>query len=602
MDNPNLRAILFFPRRIVWLVLTFLVMTAIIFSFQSGASSLEANKSIPPDQAEALKEKYNLDQPVWRQYIEYLSDVLRGDFGPSFVTKQPVAEMIDERLPSTLRLLGLATLAGMVLSVLIILPGVLVLWVRDKVSIPGAFLNRLGQIGVTLAAAIPAFLLGLLLLYIFSLRLRWLPVAGWADVGSGDNFNLRHAILPTLTLAALPAYLVARSVLGEIAHYRVAVEKRGLLSLHLLLRFFRDGLIQLIGMLGGALLVEAVFSLPGVGRLFLQSILSRDYPMIVGLVSSFLVWALIIRALADLVQGVDGFVQPKLHTTEAKAETPGETPTYAKVLSVIWIVFCVLLIVIPLLQGVGGLLTPEDSLYKQNLRDNLLPLGSEGADDSVYAWGTDRLGRDVRSRARYALGVDLVSSLGITAAVLIPALLGGLLAGYLAKQKKIWADVGEDVVMFPVEILTSVPGLALLAFILSIGRPGLPNLLIWLTLVFLLPRSVRMMRHWWIAALPEKAIWSRLGGIVLGVLVLGTGLAAVTQPAMGFLGLGAAPPQPDIGFMLAEGMKTMSNAPHIVLRTGQALFFAAFGWFLLADTILSKFGIHQREGWLELNR
>ena len=99
------------------------------------------------------------------------------------------------------------------------------------------------------------------------------------------------------------------------------------------------------------------------------------------------------------------------------------------------------------------------------------------------------------------------SSLIITLIVLIPALLGGLLAGYLAKQKKIWADLGEDVVMFPVEVLTSTPGLILLAFILIVTKPNLQNLLIWLTLAFLLPRSVRMVQNWWVAASPEKAIW-----------------------------------------------------------------------------------------------
>jgi ABC-type antimicrobial peptide transport system permease subunit len=139
-------------------------------------------------------------------------------------------------------------------------------------------------------------------------------------------------------------------------------------------------------------------------------------------------------------------------------------------------------------------------------------------------------------------------------------------------------------------------------FILAIMGPGLGNLLIWLTLAFLLPRSVRMVRNWWIAVLPERAVWLRLAGIALGVLVLGTGLAVITQPALGFLGLGVVPPQPDIGGMLSEGRQYITAASPVVLRSGQALFFAAFGWFILADTLFSKFGIHKREAWLELNR
>ena len=111
-----------------------------------------------------------------------------------------------------------------------------------------------------------------------------------------------------------------------------------------------------------------------------------------------------------------------------------------------------------------------------------------------------------------------------------------------------------------------------------------------------------MVRNCWVAASPKKALWLRLLGIALGVLVLGTGLAVVTQPVAGFLGLGAQPPRPDLGAMLSEGLRYMVVAPYAVLRPAQALLFAAFGWFLLADTLLSRFGIYKREAWLELNR
>lgn len=608
MDNPKLRATLFFPRRLVWLILTFLVMTVVIFAFARAGASDPARMlgpNVPPEQAENLRRQLGLGQPMWRQYARYLGGTLQGKFGPSMRTGQPVKEEIDDRLPSTLRLLGLATLLGMALSVLIILVGVLVLALRDKVPILGAILQRLGQMGVALGVAMPVFILGLFLLYLFALKLRWFPVAGWADLGSGRTFSLKHAVLPVLTLAILPACLVARSVVGEIAHYRAtAAENRSTLLLHAVLSFFGHGLIQAIGMLGGALVVELVFSLPGVGRLFVESIMARDYPLVLGLVTSFLVWALLLRALSDLVQGIDGFVLLKLKTaeSEAAAPTPAERPSYSKALGLVWIAFCLLLVVVPLLQGAAGFLASRDRLMEQSLADRLLPPGSESAEGFTYAWGTDALGRDIRSRARYALGLDLGSSLLVALAMLVPALLGGLLTGYLAKRETIWADLLDDLVMFPAEVLTSLPGLILLAFILATTGPGLKNLLIWLALAFLLPRGVRMVRNGWVAASPEKALWLRLVGIAIGVLVLSTGLAVITQPAVGLLGLGVQPPQPDVGAMLGEGLRSMRMAPHAVLRPGQALLFAAFGWFLLADTLLSRFGIHKREAWLELNR
>jgi len=566
VDNPKLRVALFFPRRIVWLILTFLVMTAIIAAFMRAATGNPAQM-----------------------------------LSPSMRTGQPVQGEIGSRLPLTLRLLGLATLIGMALSVLIILVGVLVLWLRGKVPILGAILQRLGQMGVSLGIAMPAFILGLFLLYFFALKLHWFPVAGRA---SERAFDLGHPVLPVFTLAILPACLVARSVLGEIAHYWVsAVENRSGLFLHAVLSFFGHGLIQAIGMLGGALFVELVFALPGVGRLFVQSIFARDYPLVLGLVRAFLIWALVLRALADLVQGIDGFVLIKLEAVESEATVPTsiERPAYAKVLGFVWIAFCLLLVVVPLLQGVGGFLVGRDRIMEPSPADRFLPPGSESADGFTYAWGTDALGRDIRSRTRYALGLDLGSSLLIALVVLIPTLLGGLLAGYLAKRRTIWADLLDDLVMFPVEVLTSLPGLILLAFILATIGPGLRNLLVGLALAFILPRGVRMVRNGWVAASPKKALWLRLVGIALGVLLFGTGLSVVTQAAIGFLGLGVQPPQPDLGAMLSEGMRYMMVAPH-TLRPAQTLFFAAFGWFLLADTLLSKFGIYKREAWLELNR
>lgn len=602
MDNPKLRAALFFLRRIVWLILTFLVMMTVIFAFmQSGSGDLadRLGQHFPPEQVEYLMRRYGLDQPLWKQYLQWMRGVLQGDFGHSFVrTHLPVRQMIADGLPSTLRLLGLSILVGMALSVLIILAGIPVLGLRDKVPILGVVLQRLGQMGMSFGIAIPTFILGLFLMYLFALKLRWFPVAGWG----GD---LKHAVLPALTLAILPAYLVARSVLGEITHYRTAaVESRSALLLHAVLSFFGHGLIQAIGMLGGALVVEWVFGLPGVGFLFMKSILTRDYPVMLGLVISFLVWALVLRALADLVQGIDAFVLLKLEAIEPEVAKPtsAEKPSYAQVLGFVWIAFCLLLVIVPLLQGIGGFLTDRDRSLKVSPADHLLPPGSESADGFTYAWGTDGLGRDIRGRARYALGLDLGSSLLVALAVLIPALPGGLLAGYLAKRGTIWADLLDDLGMFPVEVLTSLPGLILLGFILAISRPGLGNLLIWLALIFLLPRGARMVRNCWIAASPEKAPWLRLVGIALGVLILSTGLAVVTQSVVGFLGLGIQPPTPDLGAMVSDGLRYVRAAPHTVLRPAQALLFAAFGWFLLADTLLSRFGIYKREAWLELNR
>ena len=608
MKSQVLRAILFFPRRVVWFILALLVVTALIFAFWRGAAS-DPTRLLGPDapreQMETLRRELGLDQPVWEQYPRYIGRVLQGDFGLSVRSRRPVVEDIGERLPSTLRLLGLSIPTGIVLSLLIILIGTFALRVRDRAPVLGAILQRLGQVGVAAGAALPVFLLGLFLLILFAFRLEWLPMGGWDDPRSGRSFELDHAVLPVLTLAILPACLVARSVLGEIVRFRSRPSgSRGAQRMHAVLSFFEHGLIQVIGMLGGVLLVESVFALPGIGRLFVGAIQGRDFFLMHGLVYLFLALAVVLRALAGLVHGADGFVRAKLRAgePEAAAPTPVERPGYVKALGWLWVVFCLLLVIVPFAQGIGGYLTAGDRVLTTSPGDANLPPGSESVDGFTYRWGTDALGRDVCSRALYALGVDLGSSLLLVLAVLISALLGGLLTGYLARRGAIWADLLDDLLMFPVDVVTTLPGLILLAFVLAITGPGLLNLLVWLSLIYVLPRCVRIVRDWWVAASPKGGVWLRLVGVVLGIVVFGTGLAAVTQPVFGFLGLGVQPPTPDLGTILAEGVRQVRTVPDVVLRPGWAFLSAALGCFLLADTLLSKSGIHTRKAWLELNR
>jgi peptide/nickel transport system permease protein len=608
MHAVQLRAILFFPRRLAWLVLTFLVTTSLLFALTRGAAGDPAQTLGPgatPEQVEALRQRLGWDQPVSKQYTGYLGRILRGDFGPSLRTGRPVVEEIRERLPSTLRLLGLSIPVGIVLSLLIMAAGALVLWIRERSAAVGAPLQRLGQMGVTLGTATPVFLLGLFLVTVFTLRLRWLPALGWADVASGRSFELRHAILPALTLAVLPACLVTRSVLGDMVHlHSRSPISRGFLVPHAILVFLGKGFIQAIGMVGGVLFVETIFALPGVGRLFVQAAVMQDYALFLGLANVFLVMALLLRALADLLQGIDAFVVRKLEEVELSppAQTAAEGPSYARWLAWAWLAACVLLVLVPFAQGMVGFLGGRDEAMATSVAERNLPPGSESADGTTHVWGTDALGRDIQSRARHAQGLGLGSSLLVVLLVLLPALLGGLLTGFLITRRAIWADLAVDVLMFPVEVLTAMPGVVLLAFILSVTGPDLQTLLIWLGLAFLLPRCVRMVQGWWVDGARYRSPWFRLAGIVLGVLILGTGLAVLTQWALGFLGLGIRPPQPDLGAMLAEGLKVVQMAPHLVSRPGGAALSAAFGWFLLADTLLSRFGVFRREAWLELNR
>ncbi len=385
------RAVLWFPRRLVWLGLAFLAMT-IILSILKGMAPAAAGR--------------------------------------------PAGAEIAPRLPVTGRLLGLATGLGIFFAAVIVLVGVLVFWLRRQVLPLGAALQRLGQTGVALGIAIPLFVLAVYLLDSLVIKARLFPLGGAAPPAGGAP-GLKGIFLPALALSILPACLVARSVLGEIACYWGA--PAGLLSLHVLLRFFRDGLIQAIGMLGGVLIVETVFMLPGVGALLVQATMMRDYGLLFDLARSFLLWSVLLRALADGLQGVDGFIQ-----LESRAAPPSVEPSLPRWLAWGWLAFCLLLIAIPLAQGVGGLLQGTEAVVRQNITEFNLPPGSESATGAVYRWGTDMLGRDIYHRARYAQGALILSSLLVMLIVLIPAMIGGGLAGSLAGRETWWADLLDD--------------------------------------------------------------------------------------------------------------------------------------------------------------
>jgi ABC-type dipeptide/oligopeptide/nickel transport system permease subunit len=144
--------------------------------------------------------------------------------------------------------------------------------------------------------------------------------------------------------------------------------------------------------------------------------------------------------------------------------------------------------------------------------------------------------------------------------------------------------------------------LVLLALVLALGEHSLLGLLVWLGLAFLLPRCVRMVRSAWASGLSHTGLWLRLAGVFVGTLAFAVGLAVVVQSALGFLGLGVPLPTPELGGMFAEGLPSFFTSPQTVLRPGLLLISAGVGWFLLADTVLSRCGVHTRGTWTAPNR
>jgi peptide/nickel transport system permease protein len=238
-----------------------------------------------PQALEALRRELGLDCPIFEQFLRWLPRLLQGDFGRSLRSHQPVLEAIRERLPVTIELTALA----MVISLSIALPAGVISALRRNSALD-VFSTIVALIGVS----IPNFFLGILLIVAFAQELNWLPSSGYVSPLHSLTFNLKTMVLPALTLGTGLAAIVMRmtqSSLLEVLRqeYVLTARAKGLAEVGIILRHaLKNALIplttilglQMGTLLGGAVLTETIFALPGLGRLVVDSIFARDFPMV----------------------------------------------------------------------------------------------------------------------------------------------------------------------------------------------------------------------------------------------------------------------------------------------------------------------------------
>lgn len=251
-----------------------------------------------------LRAQMGLDQPLWTQFLLFAGRTLHGDFGTSIALRVPVTAVIAERLPATLMLTALAT----VLAVGIAVPLAFVAATQAG-RWPDYLIRAAFQVGLSS----PIFYVGLLLLTVFAAGLRWFPVGGYGDGVAG---HLYHLLLPALTLALSFSAVIMRNLRAAIlevlqAEFVDFARSKGLSRRVVLFRHvFRPALLStvtLVGLqvgalLGGAVITESVFAVPGVGRLMVDSIFARDYPMIQALTLVLAVIVSLAFLVTDLVQ------------------------------------------------------------------------------------------------------------------------------------------------------------------------------------------------------------------------------------------------------------------------------------------------------------
>ncbi|MEM6852506.1 MAG: ABC transporter permease subunit, partial [Pseudomonadota bacterium] len=267
------------------------------------------DRNLIPEIEENLRAKYGLDDPLPVQFVSYLGDVLQGDFGPSFKYKDfTVSQLIADGAPVSF------TLGASALLLAIGVGGVLGTFAALHQNKPGDY----GVMAVAMAGiCVPTFVTAPLLTLLFGVSLGWLPVAGW---GNGD---VRHLILPVVTLALPQIAVVARLMRGSMievmrANFIRTARAKGLSSTEIVWRHaLRAAALPLVSYVGpaaaalltGSLVVEQIFGLPGVGRYFVIGALNRDYTLVMGVV---ILYATLIIALNMLADVAYGWLDPKV--------------------------------------------------------------------------------------------------------------------------------------------------------------------------------------------------------------------------------------------------------------------------------------------------
>ena len=277
------------------------VVTATFFLVHAAPGGpFSADKAVPPEVIEALEAQYKLDQPVWRQYISYLGDILSGDFGPSF--KYPgrsVNELIMAGIPITAELAFYAMLVALGLGVL---SGV------GAAMRPNTLQDYAPMTLAMIGICMPSFLLGPLLVLVFGIELEMVPVSGWGDI-PGDK------ILPSITLGTGYAAYIARLSRGGMLEIlsqdfiRTARAKGLSESTVIIKHALKGGLIPVIaflgpafaGLLAGSFVVETIFQIPGIGRFYVQAAFNRDYTLILGMTIFLSTLIIIFNLISDLI-------------------------------------------------------------------------------------------------------------------------------------------------------------------------------------------------------------------------------------------------------------------------------------------------------------
>jgi peptide/nickel transport system permease protein len=310
--------IVYVLRRLLSTIPVMLIVAVLVFLMlrltPNDPAAIIAGDNASSEQVDEIRKRLGLDQPILTQFYIWSTRTLQGDLGESFFFKKQVAELIIDRVEPTVSL----ALVTLVLAVLIAVPlGTLAAYRH------GGWLDSIVMGFSVLGFSVPVFVVGYLLIYVFAIELNWLPVQGYQRIGLGVGGWLLRLILPALTLSVIYIALIARitrtSVLEVMNEdYIRTARAKGQTELNVLMRHALANaavpIVTVIGigvalLIGGVVVTESVFTIPGVGRLTVDAVLSRDYPTIQAIILLFSFIYVLINLAVDIAYT---FLDPRI--------------------------------------------------------------------------------------------------------------------------------------------------------------------------------------------------------------------------------------------------------------------------------------------------
>ena len=300
----------FIAKRLLQTFPVLLVVSVTVFSLihliPGDPVQVMVGESQDPEVVAAIRHDLGLDRPLYIQYATWLGNALRGDFGMSIRTHQPVTEVVAERARPTLQLTALALLIALCVALPV---GILAATRRNSGIDVGA--TTFALLGVSM----PNFLIALLLIFVFAIKLQWLPTSGYVSVFQDPVRGLKLLVLPAVTIGMAMAAVITRMTRSSLLEaldqdYVRTARSKGLVERRVVVgHALRNAMIPVITVVGlqignliaGAVITEYVFAIPGVGRLIVDSIFARDYPVLQGVVLFTAIGFILANLLADLM-------------------------------------------------------------------------------------------------------------------------------------------------------------------------------------------------------------------------------------------------------------------------------------------------------------